>query len=103
VTTGRDGAGRQSCRAGRQARRSSVHRRRSRLSDIGFGLLGVSVGQTRKLGAGELGIRCCNRARRLHRRVVHRADRSRAVNPRVCPEPAAPSWIDLTEANEEAS
>src|SRR6478752_5189325 len=29
--------------------------RRSRLSDIGFGLLSVSVGQTRKLGAGELG------------------------------------------------
>jgi hypothetical protein len=27
----------------------------------------------------------------------------RAVNPRVCPEPFAPSWIDLTETNEEAS
>jgi putative transposase len=44
-----------------------------------FGLLGVSVGQTRKLGAGGLGIRCCNRARRRHRRVVHRADESRAT------------------------
>jgi hypothetical protein len=52
--------------------------------------------------AAGLGIRCCNRARRLRRRVVQHAE-SRAVNPRVCPEPPAPHWIDLTETNEEAS
>jgi hypothetical protein len=40
---------------------------------LGLGLLSVSVGQTRKLGTGGLGIRCGNRARRRHRRVVHRA------------------------------
>jgi hypothetical protein len=54
--------------------------RRSRLSDSGFGLLSVSVGQTRKLGAGEVGIRCCN-----HRRVVHRADRSNRREPAGVP------------------
>lgn len=42
--------------------------------------LGYLACQTRKLDAGGLGIRCCNRARRLHLRVVYRADRSRAVN-----------------------
>jgi hypothetical protein len=54
--------------------------RRSHLSDIGFGPLSVSVGQTRKRGAGELGIRCCN-----HRRVVHRADRSKRREPAGVP------------------
>lgn len=54
--------------------------RRSRLSDIGFGLFSVPVGQTRKLGAGELGIRCRN-----HRRVVHRADRSKRHEPSGVP------------------
>ena len=34
---------------------------------------------------------------RAHGRVLGRADRSRAVNPRVRPEPAARSWIDLTQ------
>jgi hypothetical protein len=50
---------------------------------LGLGYLAFQLVKPRELGAGGLGIRCCNRARRLHRRVVHRADRSRAVN-RVC-------------------